>query len=92
MIGKLTYWLGQVIKDQTNSLIVLVDRSNHRHKKDNKLRNEQLDIKVLRIRADIADLNLSDIPEVEKTPCRVAIAKHICGSATGKFEIFICFF
>lgn len=88
MSGKLTYWLGQVIKDQANSLVMLVDRSSHRHKKDNKLKNEQIDFRVMRVRADIADLKLNDIPELEEKVCKVAIAKHICGSATGNLSFF----
>ncbi|XP_014210472.1 tRNA:m(4)X modification enzyme TRM13 homolog [Copidosoma floridanum] len=80
--GKLTYWLGQAVKNQPNTSILLIDRSNHRHKKDNKLRNEESDFKVIRVHADIADLKLSDVPEVRNTKAQVAVAKHLCGVAT----------
>ena len=91
LLGKLTYWLAQVIKDQINSSILLVDRSSHRHKRDNKLKTEEYEIKVARVRADIADLKLSDVPEFKEKQCKVAIAKHICGSATGKLKfLFNC--
>ncbi|XP_001604909.2 tRNA:m(4)X modification enzyme TRM13 homolog [Nasonia vitripennis] len=80
--GKLTYWLAQATKNQTNSSILLIDRSSHRHKKDNKLKNEKVEIKVTRVRADIADLKLSDVPEAQQMQCQVAFAKHICGVAT----------
>ncbi|XP_003706604.1 tRNA:m(4)X modification enzyme TRM13 homolog [Megachile rotundata] len=80
--GKLTYWLGKMIKDRKNSCILLVDRSSHRHKSDNKLRNEQLPLVIKRIRADIADLKLNDITEIQKFDYKVGIAKHLCGTAT----------
>lgn len=81
--GKLTYWLGQMIKDKKNSCIVLIDRSSHRHKSDNKLKNEQSPLVIKRIRADIADLKLNEITEIQKFECKVGIAKHLCGTATG---------
>ncbi|XP_076622449.1 tRNA:m(4)X modification enzyme TRM13 homolog [Colletes latitarsis] len=80
--GKLTYWLGQMIKDMKDSCILLVDRSSHRHKSDNKLKNEQSSLEVKRIRADIADLKLNDVREIQKFNYKVGIAKHLCGSAT----------
>ncbi|XP_076248541.1 tRNA:m(4)X modification enzyme TRM13 homolog isoform X2 [Calliopsis andreniformis] len=80
--GKLTYWLGQMIKDKKNSCIMLVDRLSHRHKSDNKLKTEQSPLVIKRIRADIADLKLNDITEIQKFNHKVGIAKHLCGSAT----------
>nr|XP_034172109.1 tRNA:m(4)X modification enzyme TRM13 homolog isoform X2 [Osmia lignaria] len=80
--GKLTYWLGQMIKNKKNSCIVLIDRSSHRHKSDNKLKNEQSPLVIKRIRADIADLKLNEITEIQKFECKVGIAKHLCGTAT----------
>jgi tRNA:m4X modification enzyme len=85
--GKLTYWLAQLIKDHKNSSVLLIDRSSHRHKRDNKLKNEKFEISVRRVCADIGDVSLSRIPEVNDVPCKVAIAKHICGAATGKLQI-----
>lgn len=81
--GKLAYWLGQIVKDKKDSCILLVDRSSHRHKSDNKLKSEQSPIVVKRIRADIADLKLNDITEIEKFDRKIGIAKHLCGTATG---------
>ncbi|KAK1116460.1 hypothetical protein K0M31_019025 [Melipona bicolor] len=80
--GKLTYWLGQIIKRKKNCCILLVDRSSHRHKNDNKLRNEQSSLLVERIRADIADLKLNDVTEIQRFKHKVGIAKHLCGVAT----------
>ncbi|XP_015121707.1 tRNA:m(4)X modification enzyme TRM13 homolog isoform X1 [Diachasma alloeum] len=80
--GKLTYWLAQMLKTTKNSTIVLVDRSSHRNKKDNKLKNEETSMNTIRIRADIADLALSKIEEIKGIKHKVAIAKHLCGAAT----------
>ncbi|CAL7935564.1 unnamed protein product [Xylocopa violacea] len=80
--GKLTYWLGQIIKDKKGCCMLLVDRSSHRHKSDNKLKKEQSPLVIERIRADIADLKLNEITEIQKFKYKVGIAKHLCGVAT----------
>ncbi|KYM97908.1 tRNA guanosine-2'-O-methyltransferase TRM13 like protein [Cyphomyrmex costatus] len=80
--ARLTYWLGQIIKDKSNSCILLVDRSSHRHKSDNKLKKEERRLTVTRIRADIADLQLNQISEIQPIKYKVGIAKHLCGTAT----------
>ncbi|XP_043653519.1 tRNA:m(4)X modification enzyme TRM13 homolog [Drosophila teissieri] len=79
--GQLAYYLATALQDQrlSNSQVVLIDRMSLRHKKDNKLANKE---KVQRIRADIADLKLSALPELKKTQRTVAISKHLCGAAT----------
>ncbi|KAG7202350.1 hypothetical protein KM043_018677 [Ampulex compressa] len=80
--GKLAYWLGQMIKNKPDSCILLVDRSSHRHKSDNKLKNECLPFEIHRVRADIADLQLNNIAAIQKFCYKVGIAKHLCGVAT----------
>ncbi|XP_057334873.1 tRNA:m(4)X modification enzyme TRM13 homolog [Microplitis mediator] len=80
--GKLTYWLAQLIKNTKDSTVILVDRSSHRHKNDNKLKTEDCSINIVRIRADIADLCLNKIEEVKNSKYTVGIAKHLCGAAT----------
>ncbi|KAI8045936.1 tRNA:m(4)X modification enzyme TRM13 homolog [Drosophila gunungcola] len=79
--GQLAYYLATVLEDQqlTRSQVVLIDRMSLRHKKDNKVANKEL---VQRIRADIADLKLSALPELKKTQRMVALSKHLCGAAT----------
>lgn len=62
---------------------MLVDRSSPRNKKDNKLKNETSSLNVIRVRADIADLSLSSVKEIENFKHKVGIAKHLCGAATG---------
>ncbi|XP_020284702.1 tRNA:m(4)X modification enzyme TRM13 homolog [Pseudomyrmex gracilis] len=79
--GQLMYWLGQ-INNSLNSCILLVDRSSHRHKKDNKLRREKHNFTIKRICADIADLQLNKITEIQSFKHKVGIAKHLCGAAT----------
>ncbi|XP_016993463.2 tRNA:m(4)X modification enzyme TRM13 homolog [Drosophila takahashii] len=79
--GQLAYFLATVLEGQqlTHSQVVLIDRMSLRHKKDNKVANKEL---VQRIRADIADLKLSALPELKKTQRTVALSKHLCGAAT----------
>ncbi|KAH8383828.1 hypothetical protein KR009_010721, partial [Drosophila setifemur] len=79
--GQLAYYLANVLEDQhlNRSQVILVDRMSLRHKKDNKVANKDL---VQRIRADIADLKLSALPELKKTQRTVALSKHLCGAAT----------
>ncbi|XP_017079168.1 tRNA:m(4)X modification enzyme TRM13 homolog [Drosophila eugracilis] len=79
--GQLAYYLATVLETQqlTHSQVILIDRMSLRHKKDNKVTNKEL---VQRIRADIADLKLNALPELNKTQRTVAISKHLCGAAT----------
>ena len=60
-----------------------MDRESHRHKFDNRLKNEDQDIKVSRIRTDIADLVLKEVPGIEDGGRKVVgVSKHLCGAAT----------
>ncbi|XP_017046704.1 tRNA:m(4)X modification enzyme TRM13 homolog [Drosophila ficusphila] len=79
--GQLAFYLATVLEAQqlTHSQVILIDRMSLRHKKDNKVANKEL---VQRIRADIADLKLSALPELKKTQRTVALSKHLCGAAT----------
>ncbi|ALC46810.1 CG18048, partial [Drosophila busckii] len=79
--GQLAFFLATALESQklSNSQLLLIDRLSLRHKKDNKLTNKEL---VQRIRADIADLKMSQLPELQRTKRNVAISKHLCGAAT----------
>ncbi|XP_034488173.1 tRNA:m(4)X modification enzyme TRM13 homolog [Drosophila innubila] len=79
--GQLAFYLATALDSQQllQSQVVLVDRLSLRHKKDNKLANKEL---VQRIRADIADLKMSELPELQRTQRNVALSKHLCGAAT----------
>jgi phospholipid N-methyltransferase len=60
--GQLTYW---IVKSTKSSRYFLVDRESHRHKFDNKLRDELPDADVQRIRADILNLVLEEVPGIK---------------------------
>ncbi|XP_030371497.1 tRNA:m(4)X modification enzyme TRM13 homolog [Scaptodrosophila lebanonensis] len=79
--GQLAYYLASVLESMQlgNSQVVLLDRLSLRHKKDNKVANKEL---VQRIRADIADFKMSQLPELHRTQHNVALSKHLCGAAT----------
>jgi hypothetical protein len=85
IIGALSYYVGLAIieKKLKNCTIVLVDRTSPRHKQDNKLLES--DVKIERIRADIKDLVVGEIPAVlsESTKNVVGMSKHLCGAALG---------
>lgn len=99
--GQLTYWLTKALdrEEEGDSIgkrseFVLVDRGSQRHKMDNKLKNEFQDneLSTTRIRIDIADLALANVPCVksaataagdeERQSPVVALSKHLCGCAT----------
>ncbi|XP_078042850.1 tRNA:m(4)X modification enzyme TRM13 homolog isoform X3 [Augochlora pura] len=71
-----------LVQDNTCFIEFGADRDSHRHKSDNKLKNEQYPLEIKRIRADIADLKLNNIVEIETFNYKVGIAKHLCGAAT----------
>lgn len=81
--GQLSYWLAQASPDST---FLLIERSSPKHKRDNKL--DKTTDKVIRIRADIADLLLGEVPQLSKTRAIVGVTKHLCGDATGEFKFW----
>ncbi len=65
--GQLTYWIVKSTQSLANCRYFLVDRDSHRHKFDNKLKNEGPEVAsahVGRIRADIQNLVLQKFPGV----------------------------
>ena len=81
--GQLTYWIVQATKEAENVRYVLVDKESHRHKFDNKLKDEVPEAEVLRIRADILNLVLGNVPGIKsETNSVIAVSKHLCGAAT----------
>lgn len=77
--GQVSYWLAQAIANYPNSNVLLIDRASVRHKKDNKLDESHA---VQRIRADIADFDISKHGLIQKSKQIVGIGKHLCGAAT----------
>lgn len=57
--------------------VVLLDRAALRHKRDNKLRAAR------RLRADLRHVALARLDDVAAAPALLALAKHLCGVATG---------
>lgn len=77
--GQLSYWLAQAITNYPNSNVLLIDRASVRHKKDNKLNVSHT---VQRIRADIADFDISKHSLIQSSHKIVGLGKHLCGAAT----------
>ncbi len=67
--GQLTFWLSRAAAARAPECdFLLVDRSSHRHKFDNRLKNVvdgEEAVSTVRLRADIADLVLARAPKVE---------------------------
>lgn len=82
--GGLSYWLAKAIKTNypnSNSNVLLIDRTAVRYKKDNKL-NEDESHAVQRVRADIADFDISKHHQIQMAQKIVGLGKHLCGAAT----------
>ena len=62
--GQLTYWIVKATKDYKNVRYFLIDKESHRHKFDNKLKDEVPEAEVQRIRADIQNLVLEKVPGI----------------------------
>lgn len=77
--GQVAYWLAKAINNYPNSNVLLIDRASVRHKKDNKLDDSHA---VQRIRADIADFDISAHSSIQNSKKIVGIGKHLCGAAT----------
>lgn len=75
----LSYWLSNAVKHLENTKVLVIDRASHRHKKDNLISDRDL---VERIRADIADLDLSGLEMLKKFDFLAGVSKHLCGGAT----------
>lgn len=75
----LTFWLANAIESLKDVKILVIDRASHRHKKDNLVKDREL---IDRVRADIADLRLSKLENIQQQDSFVGISKHLCGAAT----------
>jgi hypothetical protein len=75
------------MQERDDYLLLLVDRASQRHKFDNKLKESPTLCK--RIRVDIADLCLENIPDLHLYKRVVSLGKHLCGSATGQSKIYM---
>ena len=64
--GQLTFWIAKASNKEAKQKFLLVDKASHRHKFDNKLKDDS-DLQISRIRADIQDLVLEKIPEIQSS-------------------------
>ena len=82
-IGGLSYVLGQAVNLERDSL-VMIDRSSPRNKQDNRYKVDgKAHASVHRLRADIADVDLSRVEAIQEARRLVGTGKHLCGAATG---------
>ena len=65
--GQMTFWMAKASKSEAKQKFILVDKASHRHKFDNKLKDDN-SLNISRIRADIQDLVLDQIPQIKETP------------------------
>lgn len=63
--GQMTYWIAKAAAQESDQDYILIDKESHRHKFDNKLKENE-NLKVSRIRADIQDLVIEQIPQVKE--------------------------
>lgn len=65
--------------------MLMIDKSSPRHKHENRFKADgQEHASIQRIRADIADVVLHQVPLVRSSRRLVGTGKHLCGAATGK--------
>nr|CAH0098327.1 unnamed protein product [Daphnia galeata] len=81
--GQLSYAVGQAVDLDTDALL-MIDKSSPRHKHDNRYKVDgESHASIHRVRADIADVDLGQVPLVRNDTRRlVGIGKHLCGAAT----------
>lgn len=86
--GQLSYAVGQAVDLETDALL-MIDKSSPRHKHDNRYKVDgESHASIHRVRADIADVDLGQVPLVRNDTRRlVGIGKHLCGAATGMFTL-----
>jgi len=80
--GQMSYWMAKASQLEAGQKFILVDKASHRHKYDNKLKDDTSH-DITRIRADIQDLVLDQIPHIkESSGAVIGVSKHLCGAAT----------
>ena len=78
--GQLTYWIANASEKEAKQKFLLVDKASHRHKFDNKLKDDS-ELSISRIRADIQDLILEKIPAVKMSKVIFQLKLHSLPSA-----------
>ena len=73
--GLMSYWMAKASQLEAGQKFILVDKASHRHKYDNKLKDDTSH-DIARIRADIQDLILDQIPQIKESSVSVLFS-HI---------------
>mgnify|MGYP001191359961 FL=1 len=68
--GLMSYWMAKASQLEAGQKFILVDKASHRHKYDNKLKDDTSH-DIARIRADIQDLVLDQIPQIKESSVSV---------------------
>ena len=68
--GQMTFWMAKTSKKALNQKFILVDKASHRHKYDNKLKDDD-ELQISRIKADIQDLVIEKIPEIQASKVKI---------------------
>ena len=72
--GQMTFWIAKSSEKEAKQKFILVDRASHRHKFDNRLKDDE-ELQVSRIKADIQDLIIEKIPEIQHSKVRFSRSK-----------------
>jgi len=83
--GMLSYWMAKHLIDLSEgkeAKLMLIDKVSHRHKFDNRLKNENPEVQTERVKADIVDVVLSKVVKDHATVKVTGVSKHLCGAAT----------
>ncbi|XP_065584164.1 tRNA:m(4)X modification enzyme TRM13 homolog isoform X2 [Artemia franciscana] len=84
--GQLSYSVAQVLStentvNKNKTAFLLVDRASQRRKFDHRIKTMDEFI-FERLKADLSDIVLSNLPHIENSEGVIVIAKHLCGAAT----------
>ncbi|EDO46123.1 predicted protein [Nematostella vectensis] len=89
--GKLSHWVQQAHPEGGNVEYVLIDRASNRYKFDSCHKRGDNGPDFKRVLLDIEHLNLGELPHLgDKTRRIVAVSKHLCGTATGRYLTLRC--
>ena len=70
--GQMSYWMAKASQLEAGQKFILVDKASHRHKYDNKLKDDTSH-DITRIRADIQDLVLDQIPHIKESSVSITL-------------------
>ena len=74
--GQMTFWIAKSSRKEAKQKFILVDRASHRHKFDNRLKDDD-ELQVSRIKADIQDLIILQVLKVFLPSCDIRLWKAV---------------